>query len=931
MPRGYDENNRPLYELKPSFSYRARGKIDGQPVINDYAVGQGFNEIGLIKHLEKVDVAKAYQIQSNYINSKERITELSLHKKNYDFNQSEIFIIANKYNWNLDVIKKLKLYRCDEHNEFTIPVINNGVVLSENAYYPKRETGKWVVSGKVQGKLIMNYDDWRYNKKQTIICEGAKDMITALSNGYNAISFLNGAKGVPDLYPAEFKGRDIVICYDNDEAGVDGAKKLAAWLFEKEAASIKILDISGVCIEKGEDLFDYFNKYNKTKEDFDKLIEETSTFNQNDYITITDDFFPKKSLREAKEKSNHNQYFQTDIQVRVEYSPELLMPEVATFAGTINGVFYRDTMIISEPRDFLRYATTEQKQKDKFKKAIISKIIKEKNIAPGKGGIIVLEDSLKISTYETIYRFDIADNADHYVDKEDTSVTQSQHCYTIGVPLERGYKYRVTYKITSHPESKSEAVMIVTKAVKLDSIDSDFSLLPIELDELKKFQKQEGQSVDEAMTARYNDMKNYIGKELDKNLYFANDLTFHSVFEYYQGDNLKKLGQLVTLIYGDAGKGKTWTFEHLGKLYNRGYYVTGNNTTTAGLLGGSAVQQNGQRKIEIGIAPTQDKGMLLIEEFTDANQDILTKITDLLTSGRTNISRVGEAVHITARCRWLFVANDKNKRTMLQYNSGFEPLRALFTEPQWERRLDIALAVVNDSSNDNFWDMPVFENQSTLLYDQRLYKLKIQWIWSRKADNVKIPPEVAKNVWKYAVKWCQEYGLIDLTGKKPGLFFDKLCRVAIACATMLFSTDDGINVKVTEEHFEWAFNFYKNIYDNRVFNIRNYLEREEKFIKINEGDLDTLQSIYNKFPAFIDRLNEQVEGVANGTLRLMFGSDDNSSFIETMGVLFKRGFLKPTKGGYQEVTEKLKSLFKDLTFDEKKKEKEETVVNDFDY
>ena len=63
--------------------------------------------------------------------------------------------------------------------------------------------------------------------KKLIICEGEKDCITLLSNGYQAVTNTTGAANVPkDINPLK-DFIDVVIIYDNDDPGKQGAKKMA--------------------------------------------------------------------------------------------------------------------------------------------------------------------------------------------------------------------------------------------------------------------------------------------------------------------------------------------------------------------------------------------------------------------------------------------------------------------------------------------------------------------------------------------------------------------------------------------------------------------------------------------------------------------------------------------------------------------------------
>lgn len=67
-----------------------------------------------------------------------------------------------------------------------------------------------------------------YSKDERLIfAEGEKDVVTLLSNGYNAVTSTNGAGSIPDYINPVKEFKEIVIVFDNDRAGKEGSKKLA--------------------------------------------------------------------------------------------------------------------------------------------------------------------------------------------------------------------------------------------------------------------------------------------------------------------------------------------------------------------------------------------------------------------------------------------------------------------------------------------------------------------------------------------------------------------------------------------------------------------------------------------------------------------------------------------------------------------------------
>ena len=120
-------------------------------------------------------------------------------------------------------------------------------------------------------------DEYDTNKK-LVLCEGEKDVISLMSAGIQAVTITNGAGSIPNDINPLLKFKAITICYDNDEAGIKGSKKVAKILHEAdEDIELKILAWdSGI---KGYDITDYINT-GKNKENIVKLLSNSTPYPQ---------------------------------------------------------------------------------------------------------------------------------------------------------------------------------------------------------------------------------------------------------------------------------------------------------------------------------------------------------------------------------------------------------------------------------------------------------------------------------------------------------------------------------------------------------------------------------------------------------------------------------------------------------------------------
>lgn len=119
-------------------------------------------------------------------------------------------------------------------------------------------------------------DDYDYDKL-LIIAEGEKDVVSLQSIGIQAVTVTNGADSIPkDLTPLN-KFDKIIICYDNDDAGINGSLKMAIALHgNNQNAEIKIFHWKND-LPKGYDITDYLNSKN-SKDDLFNLLKTAKKY-----------------------------------------------------------------------------------------------------------------------------------------------------------------------------------------------------------------------------------------------------------------------------------------------------------------------------------------------------------------------------------------------------------------------------------------------------------------------------------------------------------------------------------------------------------------------------------------------------------------------------------------------------------------------------
>lgn len=103
-------------------------------------------------------------------------------------------------------------------------------------------------------------------RNSVIICEGEMDALRLESAGYVAVTSTGGAGTFKDEWLTLLTGKDLYVCYDNDEAGIKGAIKL---LTKVSAKLVLVPRAEGV-----KDITDYL----KIGGNFPILLEQAKEF-----------------------------------------------------------------------------------------------------------------------------------------------------------------------------------------------------------------------------------------------------------------------------------------------------------------------------------------------------------------------------------------------------------------------------------------------------------------------------------------------------------------------------------------------------------------------------------------------------------------------------------------------------------------------------
>lgn len=862
------------YETNPSASVNTEDNL-----FYCQACGKGLSESQFIKEYLGTSVANAKRLQSCFKNM-EDLYEW----KNETELKPETRTFCNNLGISDEVIDALNLSSIiGEDNGVAFPLFMYDHLTDVRQYIPDHKPKVRSRAG-VPAGLILPYDLWRSSMKITLLCAGEKDMAIARSNGFNAITLTGGEQCLPaTLEP--FRGRKIVIVYDNDNAGLIGAQKVANALVDV-AEYVKVCTIFHEGMEEKEDITDYFTKYKHTRQDLIECIKNTPIYIKQN---ISDhNHYQECTLLEASKPENINKICRTNVQVTAVSEQAFSCPEnVLLEKFKISG--NNDTMLRGEIREWELKENNAQDilhlMDGNFKEEDIKKHLKDLVRIPQKERCV----SVKLLKRCTIFKA-------YVTDLFETSDTESEQpmeyvCYAINTKLESGKKYTVTHKVTPHPYKGQQLIMIILDAEQANDSVTNFTVTDEVKEQLNVFKKPDNVDVGDHIFNITEKIKGLLGYNGNNTLIETLDLAYHTPLLFNFGTYKDIRGYLDTLIVGESRVGKSSTANCLRKLYGLGTFTSlaGNSATIPGLVGGSNKLASGYQT-KAGIIPQNHKGLIIFEEFGKSNRSVITELTDIRSSNEVRITRVSGTITLPALVRMISLTNPKSKegqiKSIASYPNGIAIVTDLVAAAEDIARYDIIL-VLSDRGNTEFDPNWVPEEP----FPEENYKTRIRWVWSRTPENIVWAEGTELYLQQCASKLNTLYNChIKIFGTEA---WKKLARIAIAMAAYCVSTDESYeNILVTQEYIQEAMAYMIDIYDNQTFKLKEYVDHERKYTTVDDDAIALLQTIYDKYPMLILQLEQSTE-VTKNSLEAATGLE-RTDLNKALNSLTKGLFIKIT-------------------------------------
>lgn len=743
------------------------------------------------------------------------------------------------------------------------PIFINSLICDKRTYnYIRNENEPKIVSEKGASPLLFPFDVWMKDTRDTLLCAGENDALLARQNGFNALTATAGEGQFPKLFLSFFKNKNVNICYDCDEAGRTSTRKVA-FLLKQAGAIVRIVDLGLAGSRTSKDITDFFME-GKTSADLQKRIDEALPYTEDQASEDKNKEYPLVPLANVTEGKYSGKRVSSRVVLSATYDQPFQIPTAVEWQcrGAILDDKGRSPCHHCQFQNKSGWYTLDENLKDVLYLTEVNEPVQHKALC----SLIGLPDKCPNSEQiikarkpvsKVIFTPDVETDSDTFKDVE-------QHAYVVGLSLDDGNKYRAFFRTYPHPNNGQRVFMVVDRVEDSDNAINAFKMTPDIKNQLSVFQGNAFEKMKERYIRQHAITNIFKPQEIVANIV---DIVYHSILEFkFNGMTMK--GHPEGLIVGEARTGKTQTAEKFMKYIGIGNMMALKGATTAGLLGGAEKLASGGYKVTWGSVPRNNKGLVIMDELSGMSREVMASLTAMRSEQMATVHKIAKG-KAPAKTRLLWLSNPRvqmngQSRSIKDYSNGIQILLDLIGSDEDIARFDFATVIVKSG------DSSPHDDKELEAFDPEIYRNLVLWAWSRKAEQVIISKEIEKYIVGRSFEMNEQYDSdIKLFG---GEAWKKIARIAVACASACFSTDEtGENVIVEKTHVDWACDFLTRCYDNSIFRLKEYVMKDRATKTVNQAVIDMTTAICKANPILIKTLMESLHPITMFNLEAVSG------------------------------------------------------------
>lgn len=729
-------------------------------------------------------------------------------------------------------VQTLKQYKIGYDGErYTIPVRNSyGLAVNVRRYLPTGSGPNKMISYHIQGPDGKAFSGWGMNRlfplsvleasDTVIISEGEWDALVTLSRGFSCITATAGAGSWSKSWTDKFQGKTVYLCYDADEPGKKGARKVANILFPV-AKAVYIINLPLLGSKDDKDLSDYFVTHGYDASEFQELLDKAKP-----YVPEVGDIDVRSNVtRTTLAEARTSEYKHK----RVEFDVQVIGKDTAPYNIPRRGVYKCSQVGVSERMcgscgicraggelEMELHMSPDVLELIKATKSVQTSFLKGLANIPTGCKMYTFEETQSSNIEEILIAPEIPEFHSWNGQGSEYLV---QTAYFAEKQIESNRSYRMQGIMTPDPWQQ-HVTFVLDKAEPLQDTIETFRITPAIYEQLKIFQTDDVKAKFKEIHDDFEaNVTHIVGRD---DLLTGIDLVYHSVLGFnFQGIPIQK-GWLEFLCIGDTRTGKSETTEAMMRHYQLGEMSVAENTSYAGLVGG--LQQTGDKRwfLTWGKLPLNDGRLFVIDEASGLSVDDIAKMSGIRSSGIAEITKI-QTERTTARTRLIWLSNPRSGNPMSSYSHGIQAVAELIGKAEDISRFDFVVSAAKDEVPMSLINRMIDEDQLPQhVYTSDLCKQLVLWAWSRKPEDVEFDRDAVQLTLKYASDMGNRYSsqipLVEGANQRI-----KLARMAVAVACRVFSTDEtGQKVIVQAQHVQFAYDYLNQLYSKPSLNYRGY-------------------------------------------------------------------------------------------------------------
>lgn len=691
---------------------------------------------------------------------------------------------------------------------YTIPIRDaDGTLVNVRRYKMNAGMSDKMLNLPGHGSAAIFRPDILRDNEDIVITEGETDCILLNQIGVPAITHTAGAATFRSQWAQLFTDKNVWICYDVDDAGRKGAKKVES-LLQSFAANVFIIELP--LLKKGADITDYIHLEGHDRREFHELMGQAMDKGGVKSLAPVATTGERATLNDSMSQENQSKIIELTVSIAGKQAEPYTAPKRITatcdqskgVACNLCPVAARNGQMEIEVREddenlFRFIDVPEQRRKQLIKEITGARC----------GDRVEFEVDENYHVEELLVQPSVDDRRDDETQQpvRRTAFSVSTHASTVN------RKVRLVGKNVSDPKTgKLRFMGWVNEPVNMD-IDN-FKMTDDIREALHKFQPDAGQSPLDKCLEIARDMSANVthiyGRDL---LHVAYDLVWHSVLSFKIGDMLVQKGWLEMAVVGDTRTGKSEVGNRLVTHYRSGVLQSCEGMSFPGLVGG--VQQiDGRWHMTWGVIPMNDRRLVILDEVSGLKEkDVIEQMSSVRSSGIAQVTKIS-AEETSARTRLAWIMNPGDG-SMIRDNpqGGMGAIRTVVPHAEDVARFDFVMATAKGDVdakviNSNFTEFHQPE------YTSEECEALVKWAWSLTRNDVIISEAAGKEAIRSALDLGERYVSDPPLIQSENVRF-KLLRIAAAIAARTFSISKRGKLLVNAEHVRDAVRFLDMIYE----------------------------------------------------------------------------------------------------------------------